>query len=333
MSIYTSNGSPPFNITRASHIVLTSKDLDKTRYFYETAIGLEVTHQDNGSLYLRALEETSHHSLAFHRSDELAVCKRMGYRVYTDDDLNLAYDYFNSNGINAIFVETPFQGRTLHVNDPLGVPLEFCATMEQSPSLMQTFHKHHGACPASLDHVQIATHDVETALRWYSDLGFRLTEYTADDVTDEVWGVWLKRKNNTQDVVFSAGLGPRLHHFAYNVPEVANIIHVCDVMSSLGLAHTMDRGPGRHGIANAMFVYFRDPDGHRIELFTSHYQFIDSDLTPKRWSLTDTSRSQLWGLPATERWFYEATNFDQVELKKPLLNAKPVTLESFLEKT
>jgi catechol 2,3-dioxygenase len=333
MSIYTSNGSPPFNTTRASHIVLTSKDLDKTRYFYETAIGLEVTHQDNDSLYLRALEETSHHSLVFHRSDEPAVCKRMGYRVYTDDDLNLAYDHFNSNGINAIFVENPFQGRTLHVNDPLGVPLEFCATMEQSASLMQTFHKHHGACPASLDHVQIATHDVETALRWYSDLGFRLTEYTADDVTDEVWGVWLKRKNNTQDVVFSAGLGPRLHHFAYNVPEVANIIHVCDVMSSLGLAHTMDRGPGRHGIANAMFVYFRDPDGHRIELFTSHYQFIDSDLTPKRWSLTDTSRSQLWGLPATERWFYEATNFDQVELKKPLLNAKPVTLESFLEKT
>ena len=67
MSIYTSNGSPPFNTTRASHIVLTSKDLDKTRYFYETAIGLEVTHQDNDSLYLRALEETSHHSLVFHQ--------------------------------------------------------------------------------------------------------------------------------------------------------------------------------------------------------------------------------------------------------------------------
>ena len=117
------------------------------------------------------------------------------------------------------------------------------------------------------------------------------------------------------------------------MPEVANIIHVADVMSSLGLAHTMDRGPGRHGIANAMFVYFRDPDGHRVELFTSHYQFIDSDLVPKRWSLTDTSRSQLWGLPATERWFYEATDFKGSTPKKPLLDAKPVTLEAFLEKT
>ena len=33
------------------------------------------------------------------------------------------------------------------------------------------------------------------------------------------------------------------------------------------------------------------------------------------------------------RMFYEATNFDGADLKEPLLNAKPVTLESFLEKT
>ena len=333
MTLYPANPEPSFNITRASHVVLTSQDLEATRYFYETAIGLEVTHQDSETLYLRALEETSHHSLVFQKSKSPGVCKRMGYRMYTEKDLSIAHDFFNAHGLTATFEDQAFQGRTLHVNDPLGVPLEFCAEMDQKPSLMQTFHKHHGASPASFDHVQIATHDVDTALKWYSELGFRLTEYTADDNTDEVWGIWLKRKNNTQDVVFSAGIGPRLHHFAYNVPEVANIIHVADVMSSLGLAHTMDRGPGRHGIANAMFVYFRDPDGHRVELFTSHYQFIDSDLVPKRWSLTDTSRSQLWGLPATERWFYEATDFEDAIPKKPLLDAKPVTLEAFLEKT
>ena len=28
------------------------------------------------------------------------------------------------------------------------------------------------------------------------------------------------------------------------------------------------RGPGRHGIGNAFFVYFRDPDGHLVELAT-----------------------------------------------------------------
>jgi hypothetical protein len=32
-------------------------------------------------------------------------------------------------------------------------------------------------------------------------------------------GVWLKRKNNTQDVVFGNGQGPRLHHFAFHTPK------------------------------------------------------------------------------------------------------------------
>ena len=58
---------------------------------------------------------------------------------------------------------------------------------------------------AFLDHVQIATHNVQQAYEWYTDIGFRLTEYTATDGTEELWGVWLKRKNNTQDVVYANG--------------------------------------------------------------------------------------------------------------------------------
>jgi catechol 2,3-dioxygenase-like lactoylglutathione lyase family enzyme len=30
-------------------------------------------------------------------------------------------------------------------------------------------------------------------------------------------------------------------------------------------------GPGRHGPGHAQFVYMRDPDGHRVELFTTHF--------------------------------------------------------------
>ena len=150
MTVHPANLKPQFDITRASHVVLTSKDLDKTRYFYETAIGLEVTYQDSDSLYLRALEETSHHSLVFKKSNEPPTCTRMGYRMFTDSDLSIAHDFFNAHGMTATFEEQPFQGRTLHVNDPLGVPLEFCAEMDQTPSLMQTFHKHHGAIPVLL---------------------------------------------------------------------------------------------------------------------------------------------------------------------------------------
>ena len=204
--------------------------------------------------------------------------------------------------------------------------------MEQATCRLQNFHQHAGGKLAFFDHIQIATPDVAGAYDWYSDLGFRLSEYTAADGTDEMWGIWLKRKNNTQDVVFSNGAGPQLHHFAYHTPEIANVIHAADVMASLGLAGSMDRAPGRHGIGNAFFIYFRDPDGHRVEIFTSHYNYIDVDHAPKRWDLSDTTRSQLWGFPAPKKWFYEATAFEAIPVTQPTMAAAPVTLEDFLAK-
>jgi catechol 2,3-dioxygenase len=333
MSVLTPNRDVPYDITRISHVVLTSRDLDKTRFFYETGLGLEVTFHDSERLCLRALEETGHHSLVFEKTADQAPgkCRRIGFRMFADDDLRRAHDDFAARGLAPEFVERPFQGLTLRVRDAVGVPLEFCSTMDQSTSRMQAFHKHSGARLAFFDHVQVACHDVATAYGFYSDLGFRLTEYTAKDGTDEMWGVWLKRKNNTQDIVFGSGLGPRLHHFAYHTPEIANVVQGADAMASLGLAGSMDRAPGRHGIGNAFFIYFRDPDGHRIETFTSHYNVIDIDHEPKRWELSDTRRSQLWGFPAPRKWFAEATEFEGLEVKKPLLDAAPVTLESFLE--
>ena len=332
MSLLEPNLSPPFNITRLSHIVLTSRDLDKTRYFYETGLGFEVTRHDDSTLCLRAIEETGHHSLVFEKTTAQGpgVVRRIGYRMFSDEDLKRAHGYFNARGERAELVTRPHQGLTLQLTDGVGVPIEFCATMDQSENRMQRFHTHAGGKLAFLDHIQIACHDVAGAYHWYNDLGFRLTEYTARDGTDEMWGVWLKRKNNTQDVVFGNGPGPRLHHFAYHTPEISSIIHAADVMASLGLAGTMDRAPGRHGIGNAFFIYFRDPDGHRIEIFSSHYNVIDIDHAPKRWELTDTRRSQLWGFPAPRKWFMEASEFDGVPVQPPLMDAAPVTLEDFL---
>ena len=69
------------------------------------------------------------------------------------------------------------------------------------------------------------------------------------------------------------------------------------------------RGPGRHGISNAFFLYVRDPDGHRLELYTSDYFTGDHDHEPLRWSLKDPRRQTLWGAPAPRSWFEEGSLF------------------------
>ena len=77
----------------------------------------------------------------------------------------------------------------------------------------------------------------------------------------------MHRKGNVHDIAFTNGVGPRLHHIGLWTPGVLDIIHICDVMATCGYLDNMERGPGRHGISNAFFLYIRDPDGHRIELF------------------------------------------------------------------
>lgn len=328
--MFEANLNPGFNVTRASHTVLTVRDLDTTEAFYCDLLGLIRSDRDTDALYLRGIEERSHHSLVFRQSAGPAVCERVGLRMLTDDDLKRAYDYFGTIGCNPHWAEVPYQGLTLHVDDAIGTPLEFCATMEDLPSNLQKFELYKGASPMRLDHFQIVADDVRKATDFYLAIGFRLTEYTGTDGNDEIWGSWLQRKGNPHDVVFSNGRGPQLHHFAYAVPEVRDVVHVCDVAGSLGFGKHFERGPGRHGIGNAFFVYFRDPDGHRVELFNAHYQAIDINQTPLRWDLSDTRRSQLWGLPATAKWFYEATEFSHKTPHEPLLKANPVTLETFL---
>ena len=54
---------PPFNVTRASHCVLTVKDLSVSRTFYVDLLGFIVSDEDRSTIYLRGVAEACHHSL------------------------------------------------------------------------------------------------------------------------------------------------------------------------------------------------------------------------------------------------------------------------------
>jgi hypothetical protein len=69
----------------------------------------------------------------------------------------------------------------------------------------------------------------------------------------------------------------------------------------------IERGPGRHGVSNAFFVYLRDPDGHRIELYSCDYYTGDPDLRPIRWSVSDPRCRSFWGTRAPDCWYEESS--------------------------
>lgn len=315
---------PPFNIVRASHIELGVSDLGRSRAFYVDCLGLLVTDETADAIYLRAVEERNHHSIVLHQSHE-PTARALGFKLASEEDLDRAAFWFGRKSLPVSFPELPHQGRTLRTADIFGMPLDLYFRMEQAERVLQKYATYRGARIQRIDHLNCFTPDVQASYDFYADIGFKLTEYTeTDDPDPRLWAVWLHRKGNVHDLAFTNGSGPRLHHMGVWTASALDILHICDVMATSGYLANMERGPGRHGISNAFFLYVRDPDGHRVELFTSDYLTVDPDLEPLRWSLRDPQRQTLWGHPAPKSWFEEGSLFPGVALREPVLAAQPI---------
>lgn len=328
MSVPQTNFSPPFNTTRASHIALTVRDLGVSRSFYTEVIGLLVTHEDDHEIYLRGTEETCHHSLILRRSDGRQLCDVVGYRVFQDTDLDRADAHFTAAGIATEWVERSFQGRTLRLRDPVGIPIEFCASMPTLPRLHDKPNLHRGAAALRYDHVQCLVPDVAAAGQFYADLGFRISDYFVDKAEDEhPLGLFLFRKNNPHDIVFLTRPGPQMHHFGYVVSEPGQLLRALDTAGAVGFEHNLERGPGRHGQGHVFYVYFRDPDGHRVEILPPPVQVIDLDDEPARWH---SGNRFTWDLPPPRKWLHEATPFSGTPLSEPKILQKLFSLEDYL---
>jgi 3,4-dihydroxyphenylacetate 2,3-dioxygenase len=199
-------------------------------------------------------------------------------------------------------------GRTLRVWDHLGTPLEYYVSMELQPTVLQDYHLHRGAPIMRFDHVNLHSARVEEAIVHWQELGFRCSEYISTDSEPErLTGAWLLRTPTVHDVALTAGRGPRLHHMAMWVADAVGVLRLCDQLGGAHWTHAIERGPGRHGVSNAFFVYLRDPDGHRLELYTSDYYTGDPDHEPLRWSVNDPRCRSFWGTRAPDSWYDESS--------------------------
>jgi catechol 2,3-dioxygenase len=323
MPVPKPNLYPPFNVVRLSHVEYGVTDLKASRAFFADTLGLQVTYEDDDVITLRAMEERGHHCMVLRKADKPAA-KVLGFRLYDQADLDKAEAWFKSKGLPTQWVKRPWQGRTLLTQDVFGIPIEFYVEMEKLPSIHQKYALYRGVKPLRIDHFNCFSPDVDASVAFYNEIGFRVTEYTEDETSKKLWAAWMHRKGGVHDMAFTNGFGPRLHHAAFWVPTPLNIIDLLDLMSTTGYLKNIERGPGRHGISNAFFLYVRDPDGHRIEIYCSDYLTVDPDLEPIKWDLKDPQRQTLWGAPAPKSWFEEGTLFENVPAREAVLKAQPI---------
>jgi catechol 2,3-dioxygenase len=307
--VATAPAQTPFDIIRTATAELVVLDLAASERFYVDVLGLIVSERAPGALYLRGWEERPHHSLVL-REGPIAGVARLSFRVRSESDLDALAADFAVRGCETQNVEGehPGLGRSLHVRDPFGFPLGFFYEMSQFETQLQRFHLQHGAPIARIDHFNLHSTDVEATFGFWKSLGFRCTEYISTDGADErITGAWLARKPTVHDVALTAGRGPRLHHLGFAVPDTSGVMRACDQLAAAGYAASIERGPGRHGVSNAFFVYLRDPSGHRIELYACDYYTGDPDHKPLRWSAADAGCRSFWGSRVPDSWYNESS--------------------------
>jgi catechol 2,3-dioxygenase len=296
------------DVIRIAHFVLYVTDLQASRRFYVDLLGMNILHEPPGALYLRGNEDREW-TLKLEQANAPGL-KHTAYRVRSEADLEALQSLAEAQGLPYRFESELDRPKLLRLQDPFGNPLAFYADSVKHPWLLQRYDLHRGCGIQRIDHINMMSPNVEAHMHWYiNHLGFRLSEYTEDD-DQRIWAAWIQRRGSVHDLALTNGDGPRLHHIAFWMPDGMAVIKSADILAGAMHSDLIERGPGRHGISNAFFIYLRDPDGHRVELYTSDYITVDPDFEPIRWSRDDPRRQTLWGAKTPRSWFEEGSRVE-----------------------
>ena len=299
---------PAPDILRCAYMELVVTDLAKSREFYVDLLGLTVTVEDDEAIYLRSTDEFIHHNLVL-RKGPVAAVAAFSYRVRSPEEVDAAEAYFKELGCETRRSKDGFVrgiGDSVRVIDPLGFPYEFFYEVEHVERLAWRYDLHSAGALVRLDHFNQVTPDVPRACRYMEGLGFRITEDISDSEGTE-YAAWMRRKPTVHDTAMTGGNGPRMHHVAFATHEKHNILYICDKMGALRISDRIERGPGRHGVSNAFYLYILDPDGHRVEIYTQDYYTGDPDNPVVHWDVHDNQRRDWWGNPVVPSWYTEAS--------------------------
>lgn len=299
---------PPPDVLRCAYLELVVTDLAASRHFYVDVLGLVVTAEDARTVHLRAFDEFIHHNLVL-RQGPVAAAAAFSYRVRAPQDLDRAAAFYAELGCRVERRTDGFTagvGDSVRVQDPLGFPYEFFHDVAHVDRLSWRYDLQPPGPLVRLDHFNQVTPDVPRAVRYMEDLGFRVTE-DIQDAEGTTYAAWMRRKSTVHDTAMTGGDGPRLHHVAFATHEKHDVLAICDRLGALRLSDRIERGPGRHGVSNAFYLYLRDPDGHRVEIYTQDYYTGDPDNPVVTWDVHDNQRRDWWGNPVVPSWYTEAS--------------------------
>ncbi len=272
---------PPV-IAAMSHLALQVRDLDGAVEMATDVMGMHLV--ERGPVWTTLRCDQSHHVMQYAAADADAVdhiglsaaspgaldevrrrVRERGYEVVAEGPLEAGFaDAFAFIGPDAFIYE-------------VGVGMPQLAA--PGPTL--------GVRPLRFGHVNLHVPDVAGASAFYQEvLDFRLSDVI------EGRGVFLRANAEHHAAGILEGRGV-LHHHAWAVPNVAELARLGDLIDDRG--GTLIWGPLRHGAGNNIAVYFADPWGSVVEVYTEMESITDEHgFTVRTWSNDDDRWWSRW---------------------------------------
>jgi catechol 2,3-dioxygenase len=277
-----------------SYVAITTPDVEASVDFYVNQVGLTVVDRHDGAVYLRCWGDYYRYSVVVLPGEEPSLAT-MAWRTSSAEALEEAARRIEAAGIEGEWFDGRAIGRAYRFIGPWGHSMTLHWDAEQVhetsggaasiyPDRPNRRSKFAGA-PRQLDHVTIATSDVDGFAKWYSDvLGFRIMARTVlDEAPISVFSViTTNEKSHDLGVVLDGSTrAGRVNHYAFWVDTREELLIAADVLMENGTP--IEYGPSIHGIGEQNFLYYREPSTLRIELNTGGYRNYVPDWEPNTW--------------------------------------------------
>jgi catechol 2,3-dioxygenase len=256
-------------VSRLAHVALDVEDLDVAVDFYAELLGLAVIGESPGAAYL-ACGGTNTYELLLRQGEYR--CDHVAFAVHGEAALEEVRDRLGERGLEFTELDTsaePGLAAGIETSLPSGHALRLVAEIDPRGFRVRSAHAavhHRGVGPVALEHVTLLCGDIgATAAFGVEVLGLRVS-----DSVQPPGAPWanthLRAGVLHHDLGLLPGDAPAMHHFAFAVPSVSEVVATADAIAARGMA--VDCSIGRHVAGNNVFVYFKDPAGHRLEVNT-----------------------------------------------------------------
>ncbi|EPR28553.1 catechol 2,3-dioxygenase [Geobacillus zalihae] len=299
-----------FDIAHLGHVELLTPKFEESVHFFTDILGMQEVYRNSQSAYLRCWGDYEEYSLKLTKAEHAGI-GHTALRTISLEALERKVHAIEETGQGIGWIDgDEGHGKAYRFYSPDGHVMElyYETNFYEAPDHLKPYWKNqpqkftgHGAAVKTLDHINFLSSNPEKDGEFAETiLGLRLTEQIVMNDGRKT-GIWYRATNKSYDIVYTkdaTGSRGRLHHIAFAVESMADIVRAANVFVDHGVY--IELSPSKHAINQTYTTYVYEPGGNRIEVCSGGYLVLAPDWKPITWTEEERKRGQAWGNKTVE---------------------------------